>query len=75
MLAQFFVINYEENVMPVFEYVCLKCSHSFKAFHQESSSTYTICPLCGENTLQKNAENAKETALQESQDFMMCSSR
>lgn len=59
--------------MSVFEYTCLQCSHTFRAFHKESSSSYTICPCCGKKSLQKKAMNEPQSE-EKSQDSMMSSS-
>ena len=34
--------------MPIYEYMCNKCGHSFELFvHSISDSKITICPKCG----------------------------
>ncbi len=33
--------------MPIFEYKCRKCSHSFEALLHSSKAPAPICPKCG----------------------------
>ena len=39
--------------MPIFDYQCSKCDHTFEAIQKISDAVLTDCPECGESTLKK----------------------
>ena len=39
--------------MPIFDYQCSKCGHTFEAIQKISDSVLTDCPECGESMLKK----------------------
>ena len=39
--------------MPIFDYQCSECSHTFEAIQKISDSVLTECPACGKATLKK----------------------
>jgi putative FmdB family regulatory protein len=39
--------------MPIYEYACQKCSHTFDALQKMNADPLTECPECGEHALKK----------------------
>jgi putative FmdB family regulatory protein len=39
--------------MPIYEYACQSCGHTFDALQKMSAEPLTDCPECGEQTLKK----------------------
>ncbi len=39
--------------MPIYEYRCTACGHELEAIQKMSDEPLTVCPVCGEATLQK----------------------
>jgi putative FmdB family regulatory protein len=39
--------------MPIYEYACQKCEHTFDALQKMHSDPLTECPECGEHALKK----------------------
>ena len=39
--------------MPIYEYKCDACSHTFETLQKISESTLVECPVCGKPTLKK----------------------
>ena len=39
--------------MPIYEYACQKCNHSFDALQKMNADPLTECPECGEPALKK----------------------
>jgi putative FmdB family regulatory protein len=39
--------------MPIYEYQCTQCSHQFDALQKISDDPLTLCPQCGQSSLQK----------------------
>jgi putative FmdB family regulatory protein len=39
--------------MPIYEYACQNCGHTFDALQKMSAEPLTDCPECGEQTLKK----------------------
>ncbi|HCX87645.1 MAG TPA: FmdB family transcriptional regulator [Gammaproteobacteria bacterium] len=44
--------------MPIYEYVCDKCSHHLEALQKLSDEPLVFCPECGETTLRKQVSAA-----------------
>ena len=39
--------------MPIYEYNCKECEHTFEEIQKVSASPLVTCPECGKNSLQK----------------------
>jgi putative FmdB family regulatory protein len=39
--------------MPIFDYQCTKCGHTFDALQKLGEKALTRCPECGKNSLEK----------------------
>lgn len=39
--------------MPIFEYVCEKCSNRFEKLHQSGGTEASLCPKCGAPEVKK----------------------
>jgi putative FmdB family regulatory protein len=39
--------------MPIYEYLCNACNHSFDKLQKMSDAPLTQCPACGKNTVDK----------------------
>ena len=39
--------------MPIYEYQCLQCHHQFDTLQKISDDPLTLCPKCGQSSLQK----------------------
>lgn len=39
--------------MPIFDYQCKKCGHTFDALQKLGEAALTKCPECGKNSLEK----------------------
>ncbi|HSG96419.1 MAG TPA: zinc ribbon domain-containing protein [Woeseiaceae bacterium] len=42
-----------ETPMPIYEYICKSCEHTFDALQKISDAPLVDCPDCGEASLQK----------------------
>lgn len=39
--------------MPVYTYQCASCNHEYEYFQHYTDDSLTVCPECGQPTLQK----------------------
>lgn len=40
-------LGYTRSVMPIYEYICRSCSHTFDIVQAMSDESMTVCPECG----------------------------
>jgi putative FmdB family regulatory protein len=45
--------GFEDNSMPIFEYICHDCSHQFEELTFQQAKVSPQCPACGSNKTEK----------------------